>query len=102
MEGLRSGWFQGLSVVSLGALSYAFADVWVVSFIGLLILFGFWNLIYLLVVPRTRFVGGIIILIFSMIVFAIASLAPWTALVGLFLFGHGNWLAFVSAARLDE
>lgn len=89
-------------VVVLGVLSYVLADAWIPSFIGLLILFGVWNLIHLFVVTRTRFVGGLIILLLSLIVFAIATLAPWAALIGLLLFAHGNWLAFISAARLDE
>jgi hypothetical protein len=86
----------------LGVVSYVFADQWITAFIFLLILFGLWNALYLLVVPRTRFIGGVLLLVLSGPVLGVGTSVPWVGLLGGLLFGHGSWLALVAAARLDE
>lgn len=94
--------FRLLVMGGLGVLSYVFADQWVAAFIFLMILFGVWNVIYLLIVPRTRFTGGIVVLFLSMPVLGLGTSVPWVGLIGGLLFGHGSWLALLAAARLDE
>ena len=70
--------------------------------LGLLILFGLWNLIYLYLIPRSRLGGGIVLIFLSLFPFSSAGSLPWVTVAGGLLFVHGNWHAFISAARLNE
>lgn len=99
---LRSSEFRWGSVVVLGVLSVLFTDEPIGIFILLLVLFGFWNLAYLFIIPRTRLGGGMLLLLLSLLMFAGALSEWWLAIAGGFLFVHGNYLAFTSAARLHQ
>lgn len=102
MNVLDNSRFRLLTIGGLGVVSFVFADQWVASFIFLMILFAIWNAIFLLIVPRTRFTGGIVVLFLSMPVLGVGTSAPWVGAIGGLLFVHGSWLALVAAARLDE
>lgn len=99
---LRTSTFRRLGVVGLLLVSVFFAESAVVAFIMLLLLFGIWNGIYLFIVPRTRFVGGIMLLLLGVLVLGIGTIANWIAALGGVLFVQANWLVFIAAARLDE
>jgi len=89
-------------LVGILVVSVLFAENPIVTFVLLAILFGLWNVIYLFVIPRARLVGGVAVLLLSVVTFLAAIPAQWVALVAGLLFAHGNWHSFMAAARLDE
>jgi len=88
--------------VAILLASLFLADEGVVAFIMLVLLFGLWNGIYLLIIPRSRFFGGILVLLLSLFTFIVAIPVGWAALVAGLLFVHGNWHSFLAATRLDQ
>ena len=102
MTFLRSSLFRGGVLAAIILTSVFVAESTFFAGFGLLVLFGIWYAIYLILVPRLRGTGGIVIVLLSMFVMIAAIDAIWVAGVSLLLFLQGNWLAFSSAARLDE
>ncbi|MEF8813690.1 MAG: hypothetical protein V5A55_07715 [Halovenus sp.] len=90
------------ALVGILLASVFLADNPAVAFILLVILFGVWNGIYLFVLPGARLLGGIAVLFLSLFTLLVAIPVNWVALPGGLLFVHGNWHAFLAAARLDE
>jgi len=102
MAFLRSSLFRRGALVAIILTSVFVAESTFFAGFALLILFGIWYAVYLVVVPRLRATGGIIIVLLSMFVLIGATEANWVAGVAALLFLQGNWFAFSSAARLDE
>ena len=102
MTFLRSSLFRGGVLAAIILTSVFVAESTFFAGFGLLMLFGIWYAIYLILVPRLRGTGGIVIVLLSMFVMIAAIDAIWVAGVSLLLFLQGNWLAFSAAARLDE
>lgn len=102
MEILKSSAFRWGVFVGIIATGLVIANNPFGAIIGMLLCFGVWNTIYVYLVPRSQFGGGVAILVLCMFVFLFALASDWVALIGLPLLAHGNWLAFTGAARLDE
>lgn len=102
MEALRRSEFRWVVTGAIVVVGVLVPQSTFGTILGLLILFGFWNAIYLFLVPRTRFGGGIFLIILSVFPLATTLDIEWVGVVGALLFAHGNWLAFTAAARLDE
>lgn len=102
MEVLKTSEFRWGVLGAIGVASVALSGSTVGVGIGLLILFGLWNLLYLYVIPRARLGGGIVLIYLSLFPLDAAGSLPWVTAVGGLLLAHGCWHAFMSAARLDE
>lgn len=98
----RTSLFRRAAVVAFIPMSIFLTDSPVFAFIGLLILFGIWNAVVLLLVPKSRFAGGVVLLIVSSIVLGFGMDALWLAALGGVVFVQANWLSFTAAARLDQ
>jgi len=72
-----------------------------VVIVFLLFAFALWNGILYLVVRRSRFVGGIVLIVYSALFLAVGGIASWVGIYGVLLFAQGTWLSLVGAARLD-
>lgn len=94
---VRRGILAGILLVSV-----FLAETRIVAFVLLVLLFGLWSGVSRFLVPRSRFLGGIVILFLSLFTFLVAIPVNWVALVAGVLFAHGNWHALTAAARLDE
>lgn len=102
MEILKSSGFRWAVFVAIIVAGVLLSTNPAGSIFGMLLCFGLWNTLYVYLVPRSEFAGGVAILVLSMFVFLVALAADWVAVIGLLLFAHGNWHAFIGAARLDE
>lgn len=89
-------------LVGVLAVGLFFSDNPVFTVIASLILYGLWYALVALLVPRTRYVGGIALIVLSIPVFGIAFIANWVGIYAVFLLAHGNWLSLSSAARLHR
>ena len=98
----RTSLFRRAVLVAFIPMSFFLTDSPVFAFIGLLILFGIWNAVVLLLVPRSRFAGGVVLLIVSSMVLGFGMEALWLAALGGVVFVQANWLSFTAAARLDQ
>lgn len=102
MEILRTSRFRQAGFGAIIAASIVLPGSIVWTALGLLILFGLWNAVYLFLVPRSRLFGGILLTFVSLFPLGSATSLEWVGVIGLLLFAQGNWLAFIAAARLDE
>lgn len=83
------------------AVAVVTSETIVTPIVGLLVLYGLWSVLLRLVVPRSRYVGGIAISVLSAIPLAVGFIASWVGIIGVFLFVHGVWLSVTAAAQLD-
>lgn len=86
--------------IALAVVGARTADI-VFAVIAVSILYGLWAVILRLIVPRSRYLGGIAVSILSVLPLAIGFIASWVGIIGVFLFAHGAWLSLSAAAQLD-
>jgi len=85
-----------LAVVGARTADIAFAVI------AVSILYGLWAVILRLIVPRSRYLGGIAVSILSVLPLAIGFIASWVGIYGVLLFAHGTWLSVTAAAQVDS
>lgn len=91
---------RGFLFVLLGASLYLAENV-VFSVIASLILYGLWVAVVKLFVSRSRFIGGMAVLLLSAVPLLAGVAVWWVGAVGFIVFTHGSLLALTGAARLD-
>jgi len=85
----------------LFAASVVVADNVAFSVVGSLVLYGLWLVVVRVFVSRSRFVGGMAMLLLSAVPLLVGIAVWWVGVVGLVVFFHGTVLALTGAARLD-
>jgi len=69
--------------------------------VALLFVYALWLATVSIVVTRSRYVGGLVLLVLSFFPLAAGLIADWIGVVGLALVAQGTALAMTGAARLD-
>jgi len=83
------------------AASFVVADNVAFSVIASLLLYGLWVVVVRVFVSRSRFMGGMAVLLLSAVPLLVGIAVWWVGVVGLVVFTHGTLLALTGAARLD-
>lgn len=91
---------QGFLFVLIAA-SVTVAENIVFSVIASLILYALWVAVVKLFVSRSRFMGGMAVLLLSAVPLLVGVAVWWVGIIGLIVFTHGTLLALTGAARLD-
>lgn len=90
----------GAGLVLVIATGIYFGDNVVATIMGLSFLYTLWFVLFILLSGKSRFVGGMVILLFSALLFGIAFIAAWMGLFAVLVFFQGSWLALTGASRI--
>jgi hypothetical protein len=90
----------GAGFVLIIATGIYFGDNIAATIIGLSFLYAVWFLLFILLSGRSRWIGGIILVLFSGLLFGIGFIAAWVGIFGVLVFLQGSWLALSGAARV--
>lgn len=82
------------------ATAIFFGDNVAATVIGLTFLYAVWFVLFILLAGRSRWIGGIVLVIYSGLLFGIGFIAAWMGIFGVLVFLQGSWLAFSGAARV--
>jgi hypothetical protein len=94
-------WVRRAFLGGLVGASALLADNIAFSVIASLILYGLWVVVLKLFVSRSRFMGGMAMLLLSIVPLLVGIAVWWVGAIGLAVFTHGSLLALTGAARLD-
>jgi hypothetical protein len=82
------------------ATAFYFGDNVVATIMGLTFLYVVWFVLFILLASRSRWIGGIVLVMYSGMLFGIGFIAAWIGIFAVLVFLQGSWLALSGAARV--
>lgn len=90
----------GAGFLFIIATAFYFGDNVAATIMGLTFLYIVWFVLFMLVAGKSRWIGGIILIMYSGLLFGIGFIAAWMGIFGVLVFLQGSWLALSGAARV--